>query len=87
LSRDWMYQYLIENPCCDWEMDYQFWLLGKDCWVAAGRHRNKLLFEWMINLDKLLAIISDLPAGTRSVMVLHPEYFCFDENPSAVSAK
>jgi len=82
--REWMYTYLIENPCCDWEMDYQFWMIGKDCWVAAGRFQNQILFEWQVSLDRVLGIISDLPSGTRSVIILHPEYFCLDAGKGAI---
>ena len=74
-SETWMRRYLLENPCCDWAIDYQFWLIGKDKWVAAGGERSKELFEWEIDLDAMLDLIRELPNDTRSVLVIHPEYF------------
>ena len=74
-SETWMRKYLIDNPYCDWLVDYQFWLLGKDTWVAAGSFNNEVLFEWDINSERLIDIIKDLPENTRSILLIHPDYF------------
>ena len=74
-SERWMRQYLLDNPCCDWAVDFQFWLLGKDSWVAAGRFGQTELFEWDIGLARALELMAELPAGSRTMLVLHPEYF------------
>ena len=73
-SERWMRRYLLDNPCCDWTVDYQFWLLGKDSWVAAGRFGGASLFEWNIGLERALYLVSALPTGSRTLVVLHPEY-------------
>jgi hypothetical protein len=74
-SKAWMRRYLIDNPCCDRAIDYQFWLIGKNKWVAAGKQKGKYLFEWEIDVDRLLDLIQNLPENTRSVLVIHPDYF------------
>ena len=76
-DKEWMYRYLMNNPCCDWSVDYQAWLLGKDLWVVAGvsPDNKNHIFEWNINLDSVIKIIKDIPLGSRLVLVIHPEYF------------
>lgn len=73
-SEEWMRRYLLNNPCCDWTIDCQFWLIGKDSWVGAGKFSENLLFEWNVGLDQILHIVRNLPPGTRSLFVIHPEY-------------
>lgn len=74
LSKEWMYQYLIDNPCYNWGIDYQFWLTGKDQWVIAGIHNHQKMFEWNVNLEQTLSILGKLPENSRTVMVIHPAY-------------
>ena len=69
----WMRRYLTDNPCCDWGPDAQFWLIGKDRWVLAGRDPAGAFFEWETDLEHVIDRIRSLPAGSRSVFVLHPE--------------
>jgi len=78
-SETWMRRYLINNPCCDWSVDYQFWLIGRDRWVAAGKYNGEELFEWKINLKRVLHLIQTLPINTRSVLLIHPDYFKKEE--------
>jgi hypothetical protein len=73
-SEAWMRSYLLENPALDWAIDCQFWLVGKDSWVAAGRFANETLFEWQVGLDRVGQLVARLPAGSRTVFVVHPEY-------------
>lgn len=77
-SETWMRRYLIDNPCCHRQIDYQFWLIGRDTWVAAGGHEDGLLFEWMIDWNRVMAILKGLPGGTRSVLVIHPDYIQYE---------
>jgi hypothetical protein len=74
-SEVWMRRYLLDNPCCDRAIDYQFWLIGRDQWVAAGKHDGHELFEWQIDSNRLLDLIKNLSENTRSVLVIHPDYF------------
>ncbi len=74
-SKAWMRRFLIDNPCCDRAIDYQFWLIGKDKWVAAGKEKRQELFEWEIDIGRLLDLIQNLPENTHSVLVIHPDYF------------
>ncbi|NIM97527.1 MAG: hypothetical protein GTO24_05410 [candidate division Zixibacteria bacterium] len=74
-SKAWMRRYLVDNPCCDRTIDYQFWLIGRDKWVVAGKQKGQYLFEWEIDIDRLLDLIQNLPENTRSVLVIHPDYF------------
>jgi hypothetical protein len=73
-SEPWMRRYLVDNPLCDWSIDLQIWLLGKDIWTAAGRLDGREIFEWEIGLDRVVSMIRETPVGTRSVIVLHPCY-------------
>ena len=70
-SEPWMRKYLVDNPLYDREIDHQFWLIGKDKWVAGGRD----LWEWEVGLDRMLELVRGLPEDTRSVVVIHPDYF------------
>ena len=78
-SEAWMRRYLCNNPCCDWAIDYQFWLIGQDKWVAAGKYNGEELFEWKIDSTRLLHLVQDLPLNIRSVLVIHPDYFETEE--------
>jgi hypothetical protein len=73
-SESWMKRYLLDNPACDWATDYQFWLLGKDQWAAAGGRGADRLFEWNIGLARTLELVGALPKGSRVLIVVHPEY-------------
>ena len=69
-----MRTYLLQNPACDWNVDVQCWLLGKDMWVVAGWVEEVSLFEWNIGLDQIVRLLRDLPTGLRVMLVVHPEY-------------
>lgn len=73
-SKGWMYRYLLENPCLDWALDYQFWLINRNEWVIAGKFEGKMLFEWRVGLGRMVELLAALPLGSRSVLVVHPEY-------------
>jgi hypothetical protein len=73
-SEKWMKTYLLHNPACDWRVDVQCWLLGKDMWVVAGRCGDSEVFAWNIGLADLLTMVKGLPLGTKAMMVVHPEY-------------
>ena len=73
-SKEWMMQFIFNNPVTEYLTDCQFWLLGKDFWVVAGRVGDKRIFEWEIKLKCVLEIVADLPPGSRSIFVLHPVY-------------
>lgn len=74
-SETWMKVYLLENPACDWAVDIQCWLLGKDLWVIAGRCHGAVIFEWSVGFDQLIYLLQRLPIGLRILLVTHPEYF------------
>jgi hypothetical protein len=74
-SREWMRTYLVDNPCCDWAVDYQIWHLGRSCWAVGGRHGEQEVFQWEVTLPDVIDFARELPPGTRAQMVLHPEYF------------
>ena len=73
-SETWMRRYLLDNPCIDWAIHYQFWLVGKDSWVVAGRFGGEKLFAWDVSLDQVISRVGSLPEGSRSVMLIHPCY-------------
>ena len=54
--------------------DTQFWLVGVDSWIVAGQRAGGDIYEHFISFSKVLEIIQDLPTGSRSIMVIHPEY-------------
>ena len=77
-SESWMRTYLLENPFHDWTVDVQVWIVGRNRWVLGGRVRERELFEWDLSGSAVVERIAGLPAGTRTLMVVHPEYFCID---------
>jgi hypothetical protein len=74
--RQWMRAFLVDNPTCGWDVDVQIWLIGRDEWViASGDRAATPIFEWCVDLRRVLAAIDERPDGARIVVVLHPEYF------------
>lgn len=73
-SEVWMRTYLLDNPACDWGVDIQCWLLGKDMWVIAGRFGGREVFHWAATLKDLLVFLEQIPIGLRTLLVVHPEY-------------
>ncbi|KAA0213216.1 MAG: hypothetical protein DYG94_14370 [Leptolyngbya sp. PLA3] len=74
-SPGWMRTYLCDNPCCQWEVDMQVWVVGQNRWVAGGRVGGQVYFRDGLTLADLRSVIEDLPGGSRCLFVLHPEYF------------
>jgi hypothetical protein len=72
-SQAWVRQYLLENPCCEWSLEAQFWLVGKDRWIIAGRYGGDTIFDWHVGIAQVLDRLKALPDGSRSVLVIHPE--------------
>lgn len=70
----WMREYLVENPICRWAVDGQFWLIGRDKWVAAGCIDDEPFFEFDADGRRVIEMIGALPGGVRAVIVVHPEY-------------
>jgi len=82
-SEEWMRRYLSENPYHTWNVDYQFWLIGPDEWIASGKGG----FEWRVPLTRVLSIIEGMPTDTRCLLVIHPDYFepekpCLEGEPT-----
>lgn len=73
-SEPWMRTYLLDNPCCIWDLDCQFWLIGRNEWVIGGRLDGRDRFEWKVGLDRVLEVAAALPDGSRSVFVVHPVF-------------
>jgi len=73
-SKSWMRKFLLDSPACDYMTDTQFWLVGVDSWIVAGQRAGGDIYEHFISFSKVLEIIQDLPTGSRSIMVIHPEY-------------
>lgn len=71
----WMRAYLVENPICAWDIDFQCWLVGPDSWVVASGRDQPVAFHWDLRLVELAAFIQCLPDATRTMLVVHPEYF------------
>jgi hypothetical protein len=74
-SKSYMRKYLLNNPILEWKIDYQFWLIGSDKWIASGRYNDLELFEWEIGVFDVIKIIKSLPLDSRSVIVIHPTYY------------
>lgn len=70
-NEDWMKKYLIDNPAYKRNVDYQVWLIAKDKWVIAGND----IFMWGLSLPQLITQIRKLPSDTRTILVIHPDYF------------
>jgi hypothetical protein len=81
-SEAWMRTFLADNPICTWDVDCQAWLVGPDAWVVAGKHGGATLFEWRVSLDRLLALLADMPVGVRCVILVHPAYVRGGVRPS-----
>lgn len=73
-SEAWMRRFLLDNPCCEWEVGCQCWLTGRDRWVVAGRRGHERIFEWDVDLTRMLEVLRQMPDGSRAVLVVHPEY-------------
>ncbi len=73
-SEPWMRRYLLANPLCDWDVDVQFWLTGTDCWVIGGRTEAGEIFEWEVDAVRMVSVAAELPANSRSSLIIHPEY-------------
>ena len=73
-NEPWMRTYLTDNPCCDWAVDVQIWIVGRNQWVIGGRCGDTPIFEWNVGLDDVLAHVAAAPPGARLLVVLHPEY-------------
>jgi hypothetical protein len=74
-SETWMRRFLLDNPTCRWDVDLQVWVIGRDEWVVAGRTDGTPVFRWCVDLDDAVGAIRAMPPGSRSMVVLHPEYF------------
>jgi len=72
---EWMKTYLTDNPCLDWSVDMQVWMVGQGHWVAGGRIHGEPYFRDRLTLEDLPTMINDLPRASRCLFVLHPEYF------------
>ncbi len=73
-SEAWMRWYLLDNPYCRWGPDYQLWLVGRDQWVAAGRSEGDADYRFGLTWVQAFDWLYDRPAGTRTVLVIHPGY-------------
>jgi hypothetical protein len=74
-SPAWMKAWLLENPYRNFTLDFQFWLVGKDQWFFSGRHDGKDYFQHDLKLGDVIQTFRSLPLGTKTLIVLHPEYF------------
>lgn len=74
-SPGWMKTYLTDNPCLEWEVDVQIWVVGQGHWVAGGRIGGEPYFRDRLTLEEIPSVIADLPASSKCLFVLHPEYF------------
>ncbi|MCA9290980.1 MAG: hypothetical protein KDA25_07620 [Phycisphaerales bacterium] len=70
----WMRRYLVDNPACGWDVECQCWLIGRDEWVVGGRPRGEALFESSVSGGRMLELVRGLPARSRTLFVVHPEY-------------
>lgn len=71
----WMKHYLTDNPCLEWGVDCQVWVVGHGHWVAGGRIHGEPYFRDRLTIEDLPSVIDDLPASSKCLFVLHPEYF------------
>lgn len=71
----WMKTYLTDNPCLTWGVDMQIWVVGTGHWVAGGRIHGEAYFRDRLTLEDIPSVLSDMPAASRCLFVLHPEYF------------
>ena len=75
-DEDWMRLYLVDNPLHDWAADFQIWAIGGGRWVLGGRTpEGDRRFEWNIDVARVLDALGEIPAGSSTMIVLHPEYF------------
>jgi hypothetical protein len=67
---DWLRTYLVDNPYCRWDNDWNIWLLGKDWWAIGGRDSFVSRASW----SEVRDFVANLPASERIVLTLHPIY-------------
>ncbi|MCA8942997.1 MAG: hypothetical protein KDB80_10595 [Planctomycetes bacterium] len=73
-SDTWMRTYLLDNPYCEWKVDSQLWLTGRDEWVLASRIDQRATLEFGIDLGRAIDRLRALPEGSRTLIVVHPVY-------------
>lgn len=73
-NEQWMRKYLVDNPYCIWESDYNIWLLAQDKWVIGGHPKRDPIFKWDVRLEELLIFLDRLPEQKRVVCNIHPSY-------------
>ncbi len=71
----WMKRYLTDNPCLDWGVDCQVWVVGQEHWVAGGRINGEPYFRDRLTISDLSSVIDDMPPSSKCLFVMHPEYF------------
>jgi hypothetical protein len=74
-SEAWMRTFTCDSPYREFTLDVQIWLVGKDQWIIAGKQDGKTVYQFSVGLNQVLAFLRQLPTGTRTLFVLHPEYF------------
>ncbi len=74
-SDAWMKTFLLDNPYREFTLDFQYWLVGRDEWVFSGQYEGKEYFRSLINLNEVFETLQAIPSGTKTLFVLHPEYF------------
>lgn len=73
-SPEWMRKFLLDNPACDYEVDYQIWLIGKDSWAIAGKWQDEPVFLFDIGFGEVREFCRTLPNGSATSLIIHPEY-------------
>jgi hypothetical protein len=72
----WFKKYLSDSIYCNYSVDIQFWLIGKDSWVIVGNFSSEdNIFEHNVGFDRVLNCLDVHGKGKRCLFVLHPIYF------------
>ncbi len=74
--------YLHDNPHARWAVDFTIWTRGRDLWVLAASDPDGAYQDDASSRD-VLAFLSDVPAGTRIVLHVHPCYFGLRVGPAS----
>lgn len=74
-NREWVRQYLLNNPYCRWGQQYRVWLIGRDSWAIAGHDREGgEVFHFGVPWSVVDAFLGSLGSDETTVMTLHAIY-------------